>query len=456
MRRVSWIFRLVGTVLASALFVTGITLAIAPRLWGIANSHDELPTTLPTFEPLAQRSYVYDNAGGEIAIFQQENIQPFTLSQVPPDVIKDVLAVEDKEFYTHDGVNVRSLIRATLSNFSSGATRQGASTITQQVVKNEFLAGLPRDGRYKLLQVHYALMLEKVMTKDQILERYLNTIFFGNNAYGLAAAAETYFGETLDQLTLVQGAFLAGLIRSPSGYDPFRQPERARARFEQVLDRLVDEQLITDAQRIDYLTTWPIPEVAQNLPGRDNAPTYFTEALQDYLLNKSNILGTDEQARRSTLLRGGLRIYTTLDPKLQATAEYSRNALPDTKQGFDAAIVSLDTASGAIRVMVGGKGFKRNVSEVNMALVPRQTGSSIKIFVLAAALEAGVQPDDTIDGLVPCTLPNPDDPKNPFVIAKGESEAVAPLATMTALSINCAYSRLAQIVGLHRVVDTTY
>ncbi|MCU1390174.1 MAG: putative penicillin-binding protein, partial [Ilumatobacteraceae bacterium] len=455
-RRVSWIFRLVGTVLASALFVTGITLAIAPRLWGIANSHDELPTTLPTFEPLAQRSYVYDNAGGEIAIFQQENIQPFTLSQVPPDVIKDVLAVEDKEFYTHDGVNVRSLIRATLSNFSSGATRQGASTITQQVVKNEFLAGLPRDGRYKLLQVHYALMLEKVMTKDQILERYLNTIFFGNNAYGLAAAAETYFGETLDQLTLVQGAFLAGLIRSPSGYDPFRQPERARARFEQVLDRLVDEQLITDAQRIDYLTTWPIPEVAQNLPGRDNTPTYFTEALQDYLLNKSNILGTDEQARRSTLLRGGLRIYTTLDPKLQATAEYSRNALPDTKQGFDAAIVSLDTASGAIRVMVGGKGFKRNVSEVNMALVPRQTGSSIKIFVLAAALEAGVQPDDTIDGLVPCTLPNPDDPKNPFVIAKGESEAVAPLATMTALSINCAYSRLAQIVGLHRVVDTTY
>ncbi|MCU1392960.1 MAG: putative penicillin-binding protein [Ilumatobacteraceae bacterium] len=456
MRRVSWVFRLVGTVLASALFITGITLAIAPRLWGIANSHDELPTKLPPFEPLAQRSYVYDNSGTQIAIFQQENIQPFTLDQVPPDVIKDVLAVEDKEFYTHDGVNVRSLIRASLSNFSSGATRQGASTITQQVVKNEFLAGLPRDGRYKLLQVHYALMLEKVMTKDQILERYLNTIFFGNNAYGLAAAAETYFGETLSQLTLVQGAFLAGLIRSPSGYDPFREPERARARFEQVLSRLVDEQLITPAESQNYLTTWPIPEVAQTLPGQNNDPTYFTEALQDYLLNKSNILGTDEQQRRSTLLRGGLRIYTTLDHDLQAKAEYSRNALPDNAQGFDASIVSLDTSTGAIRVMVGGKGFKRNVSEVNMSLVPRQTGSSIKIFVLAAALEAGVQPDDLIDGVAPCTLPNPDDPKNPFVISTGESEAVAPLVTMTALSINCAYSRLAQIVGLHRVVDTTY
>jgi membrane peptidoglycan carboxypeptidase len=455
-RRVSWIFRLLATVLAGALFITAAVIAVAPRLWGVANSHDELPTTLPAFEPLAQRSYVYDRSGGEIAVFEKENVQPFTLAQVPPDVVKAVLAVEDREFYTHDGVNVRSLIRATLSNFSSGAARQGASTITQQVVKNEFLAGLPRDGRYKLLQVHYALMLEKVKTKDEILERYLNTIFFGNNSYGLAAAAETYFGEKVEDLTLVQGAFLAGLIRSPSGYDPFRKPERARARFEQVLQRLVDEQMITELERDDLLKTWPIPEVAQNIPGRANTPTYFTEALQDFLLNKSNILGSDEQERRSTLLRGGLRIYTTLDPVLQAKAEYSRNALPETAQGFDAAIVSLDTASGAVRVMVGGKGFKRNVSEVNMALVPRQTGSSIKLFVLGAALEAGAQPDDLIDGNKPCLLPNPGDPANPFLIDSGEGHAVSTLAVMTAASINCAYSRLAQIVGLHRVVDTTY
>lgn len=456
MRRVSWILRLIATALASALFITGVVVAIAPRLWGIANSHEEMPTTLPGFEPLAQRSYVYDRNGSEIAIFQQENIQPFTLAQVPPDVVKAVLAVEDKEFYTHDGVNVRSLIRATLSNFSSGATRQGASTITQQVVKNEYLAGLPRDGRYKLLQVHYALMLEKVMTKDQILERYLNTIFFGNNAYGLAAAAETYFGEKVEQLTLVQGAFLAGLIRSPSGYDPFRKPERARARFEQVLDRLVDEGIITADERTELLKTWPIPEVPQVIPGRADAPSYYTEALQDYLLNRSDILGADEQERRSTLLRGGLQIHTTLDPTMQAAAEYSRYALPANTAGFDAAIVSLETSTGAIRVMVGGSGFKRNVSEVNMALVPRQTGSSIKIFVLAAALQAGAEPSDLIDGTRPCTLPNPDDPAHPFEITSGETKPVSTLRVMTNASINCAFSRLAQIVGLHRVVDTTY
>lgn len=436
--------------------MTGITIAIAPRLWGIANSHVELPVKLPDFQPLAQRSYVYDRSGNEIDVFEQQNVQPFKLSQVPPIVVKAVLAVEDTDFYTHHGVNVRSLFRATLSNFSSDAPRQGASTITQQVVKNEFLAGLPRDGRYKLLQVHYALMLEKVMTKDQILERYLNTIFFGNNAYGLAAAAETYFGEKVESLSLEQGAFLAGLIRSPSGYDPFLQPERARARFDQVLARLVEVKMITPDRRKDLFDNWPIPEVAQALPGRATTPTYFTEALQDYLLNKSDILGTDEQQRRSTLLRGGLRIYTTLDPVLQAKAEAARNVLPDTVQGFDAAIISLDTTSGAVRVMVGGRGFKRNVNEINMALVPRQTGSSIKLFILSSAIEAGAQPDDLIDGTKPCTLPNPDDPKNPFVITTGVGKPLNTLALMTSASINCAYSRLAQIVGLHRVVDTTY
>ncbi|MEO6126081.1 MAG: transglycosylase domain-containing protein [Ilumatobacteraceae bacterium] len=456
MRRVTWILRLTCLVLAGALFITGVVAAIAPRIWGAANSHDELPTTLPAFEPLAQRSYVYDRAGNEIAIFEQENVQPFTLAQVPKTVVQAVLAVEDKEFYVHDGVNVRSLIRATLSNFSSDANRQGASTITQQVVKNEFLAGLPRDGRYKLLQVHYALMLEKQMTKDEILERYLNTIFFGNNAYGLAAAAEVYFGEPVEQLTLVQGAFLAGLIRSPSGYDPFRKPERARARFEQVLDRLVSEQMMTAEDVAVQLATWPIPEIPQVIPGRSTAPSYFTEALQDYLLNKSDILGTDEQERRAILVRGGLKIHTTIDPVMQAQGEAARNVLPDTAQGFDAALVSLETSTGALRVMVGGRGFKRNVNEINMALVPRQTGSSIKMFILAAAIQAGAQPNDLIEGTAPCTLPNPGDPKDPFIIKSGASRAVSTLAVMTSASINCAYARLSQIVGLNRVVDTVY
>ena len=290
-------------------------------------------------------------------MFELENSQPIPLAQVPQDVRQAFLAVEDREFYTHDGVNVRSLMRATLSNFASDSPQQGASTITMQVVKNDFLAGLERDGRYKLLQVHYALMLERQYTKDQILERYLNTVFFGNNAYGIQAAAETYFGKTADQLTFIEAAFLAGLVRSPSAYDPVTSPERSRGRFTQVLERLVDDKYITAAQSADLAANFVLPERVRTTPERSYTRTYYTEALRDYLLNRSTILGATYAERYNNLFRGGLRIHTSFNPLNQAQAEQARNVLPETKQGFDAAIVSLDTKTGAIRAMVGGKGF---------------------------------------------------------------------------------------------------
>lgn len=456
MRRIAWVIRLAATVLAGALLITATVVGVAPRLWRIANAHDQTPVALPDFEPLSQRTYVYDAAGGVIAIFERENRQPITLDEVPEAVLASILAVEDDGYYDHHGVNVRSLLRAALSNVSSDAARQGASTITQQVVKNEYLAGLPRDGRYKFLQMHYATMLEKKLDKAAIFDRYINTIFFGNNAYGLQAAAEVYFGKNVGDLTLVEGAFLAGLIRSPSGYDPIRRPEPSRARFKQVLRRLVDSGMITAAEETEYTATWVLPERVQTIKTRDTTPTYYTDALRKYLLERSTLLGDSEQARANLLYRGGLQIHSTLDPNLQALAETARNDLPDTPQRFDAAIVSLDSRTGAIRAMVGGRGFDANQNAVNMTLAPRQTGSSIKLFILAAALEAGVQPNDLIDGTLPCELPNPANPAEPFKITQGVSHAVATLDVMTYLSINCAYSRLAQSVGLNRVVDTTY
>ena len=453
MRPLTWFARLGLVVAAGALLVTAVVVAVAPRLWTAANAHEEVPVELPPFQPLAQRSYVYDAFGNEIAVFELENSQPIALAQVPQHVIDAFLAVEDKEFYRHDGVNVRSLVRATLSNFASDSPQQGASTITMQVVKNDFLAGLERDGRYKLLQVHYALMLDREYTKDQILERYLNTVFFGNNSYGIQAAAETYFGKTADQLTFIEAAFLAGLVRSPSGYDPINNPETSRRRFVQVLDRLADDGYITEAEATALGTDFVLPERSRTLPERQYRRTYFTEALRDYLLNRSNILGPSYGERYNTLFRGGLRIHTTFNPFLQAQAEAARNILPDTPQGFDASIVSLETSTGAIRAMVGGKEFVPNEREVNMALRPRQTGSSIKLFVLAAALQAGAQPDDIIDGSTNCTFAVPDQP--PFVIQDAVM-ASGRLDEMTWRSINCAYVRLAQIVGLNRVVDTTY
>ena len=194
----------------------------------------------------------------------------------------------------------------------------------------------------------------------------------------------------------------------------------------------------------------------KTLPERSFSRTYFTEALRDYLLNKSDILGDTYQERYNQLFRGGLRIHTTLDSTLQSLAEQARNELPENTTGIDASVVSLDAATGAIRAMVGGRGFVPNEREVNMALSPRQTGSSVKVFILAAAVQAGAQANDVLDGTKPCTLPNPGNEAEPFEITDAVNGGVSTLQSHTTRSINCAFGRLSQIVGLHRVVDTIY
>ena len=443
--------------MAGALLVSALVVAMAPRVWGIATAHNEKPVTLPAFTGIAQRSYLYDVNGAQIGAFQVENSQPVKMQEVPVDVTAAILAVEDAGYYGHKGVNLRALVRATLSNFNTGSSRQGASTITQQVVKNEYLAGLPRDGRYKVLQARYAALLEKQATKPQILERYLNTVFFGNNAYGIEAAAEIYFGVGVEKLTLVQGAFLAGLIQAPTSYDPIRHPERSRQRFAQSLNRLVAENLMTKEEATRLAKEWPLPEVVQSVPQKSVERTYFSETVKDYLLNRSDILGATYQERYNALFRGGLKIYTTLNNSYQKAAEKAAaEKLPANKQGIQSAVLSLDTATGGVRAMVGGPGFVPGQSEVNMTLRRRQTGSSIKLFILAAALQAGAEGIDLIDGTLPCTLPNPGKPEEPFEVTKGVSRPLGSLEEMTWYSINCAYSRLSQIVGLNRVVDTTY
>ena len=458
MRAITWICRLGVIALAAALLFGAVIVAIAPRVWGVANSWEGRPLALPALQPLARPTHVYDAEGNLIAAFQRQNSQPVEFAEIPEDVRRAFLVVEDRDFYEHNGVNARSLVRAVLSNVASDSPQQGASTISMQVAKNEFLGGIDRDFRYKALQIHYAMMLENQYTKDEIFGRYLNTVFFGNNAYGVQAAAEVYFGKTVDQLTFVEAAYLAGLVRSPSGYDPIDNPERSRARFAQVVDLLVDSGEMTEAEGQATLDTFEVPARVQS--SRADQPelprTYFTEALRDYLLNRTSILGSTFEQREAALYRGGLEIHTTLVPYYQQQAEAARDILPATPQGFDAAIVSLDSETGAVVAMVGGSGFVPGENEVNMALAPRQTGSSIKYFILAAALQAGASPEDIIDGTRPCILPNPGDPSEPFEITDAASRAPDTLRAMTWYSINCAYARLSQIVGLNRVVRMTY
>jgi penicillin-binding protein 1A len=442
---------------AGAMLITATVVAIAPRLWRIANAHQEIPVELPDFADLAARSYVYDVLGNEIASYEVENSQPIEIDNVPRHVIDAFLAVEDNEFWVHHGVNARSFVRAVLSNFSTDSQQQGASTITMQVVKNDYLAGLERDGRYKVLQITYAVRLEKQKTKREILERYLNTVFFGENSYGISAAAETYFGKSVDQLSFVEAAFLAGLVQAPSSYDPIIHQERSRARFAQVLDRLEEDELLSPLERVTAEENFVLPETVRRRADRSIQRTYYSEALREYLLNRSDILGDTYEQRYTRLYRGGLSIHTTLDPFLQARAEEARNQLPDNGVGIDAALTSIENSTGAIRAMVGGRGFVAGKNEVNLALAPSQTGSSIKLFILAAALQAGANPDDVLDGTHPCRLPNVGDPADPvFEIRGGRGGGVNTLRSHTINSINCAFARLSQIVGLNRMVDTVY
>ena len=459
MRLAIWSLRLVVAVLLSALLSSAVVVGMAPRLWGMLNAHAETPISLYEvggFTGLAERSVVFDAKGRQVGVFQAENSQQVLISEIPTHVIDALLAIEDRTFMQHRGVDLRAVGRQVLTNINDGAAG-GASTITQQVVKNELLATLPRDGRYKLLQIRYAILLERQLTKEQILERWFNTNFYGYNSYGIKAAAEVYFGKNVADLTIEEGTFLVGLVRAPSSYDPINNRSLSLSRFVTALQRvraeghiaLTDDEIIRRAAEV-------LPTGVRSRPDEPVRRTHFTELVKDYLLNQTTILGVTYQERYAKLFRGGLRIYTTLDRDVQASADAAVALLPDNSVNAQAALVTVDNATGAIRAMVGGKPFKAGENEVNLAMRRRQTGSSVKMFILAAAMEAGIEPDDLIDGRLPCTLPNPENPTEPFVIEDGVSEPVGPLRRMTWLSINCAYAKLSQIVGLSRVVDRMY
>ncbi len=440
--------RLFFVVAIAGIGAAAIALAAIPQLVALAEAHQS-DSSIPELNQLAQRSVIFDSGGGVlITLRAEENRKPVTLDLVSKPAIDAVLAVEDEHFYDHSGVNVRSILRATLANVSAGQVVQGGSTITQQLVKNALLSS-KRDTNRKITEAMYALRLEKELTKDQILERYLNTIYFGNGAYGIQAAAEVYFGHDANTLTLTEGGFIAGLIRNPVGYDPFQNPQDSRNRRRQVLDRLVALGKMTkdEAAAADRS---PLPIKPLSTSSTEERNGYFAEAVKQELLS-AGYLGDNPQQRYNAVFRGGLKVYTTYDPRLQQLAEQARTqVMPYTGGRFEAALASVEPATGAIRAQVGGPGFEQWKYDLSLRS-NRQTGSSFKTFVLVAALEAGVQPNDLIDGTAPCAYPNPGGTPNPFVVF-GENGGVGPLDQMTWESINCAYTRLGQIVGIKRVI----
>ncbi len=452
------LFRLALVVVVAALGVTGTVVAIAPHFASYTRAVQIEAGDVPDLAPLARGSKMFDAAGNQIDELFVENVQPFRLTDVPRDVIEAVLAVEDAGFYEHRGVDAKGLLRAGLANVSVGGTTQGGSTITQQLVKNA-LVGSKRDANRKILEASYAVALEKRLSKDQILEAYLNRIYLGNNAYGLQAAALTYFGKDVQQLGLLDGAFLAGLIRNPVGYDPIYRAERSRARFKDALLRLVKVGRITEEAAKGIGESWALPDHLQSPTKVQTARTYFSAEVRKFLLNNSTILGADYQQRYNALFRGGLKVITTWDPAIQAAAEQARaDQLPDTAGRIEAAVVTLQNDTGAVRAMIGGPGF--DTTQVNLATTPRQTGSAIKGFILAAGIAAGLQPDDQINGINDKTCQfwhTPPDKLDPYKQDSDEThDGQGRLDQMTWNSVNCAFIRMYFSVGGPRVLATAH
>jgi penicillin-binding protein 1A len=419
---------------------------------------------------LAERSVVYAKDGSVLAVLHdEENRLPVPLSKVPPIVIRAVIDVEDNRFYAHGGLDLRGTARALLTNAQTGGVKEGGSTITQQLVKNSLLTP-ERSVHRKVEEAVLAIRLENHMTKQQILERYLNTVYLGNGAYGVEAASEQYFGRDVSQLGAAEAAFLAGTIRNPVGYDPILHKDAALARRNTAIDLMAQQG---DVPRGDVapLKAIPIPTaLLGNLPKPND---YFVEAVKNQLLQDKR-LGATPQDRYNAVFRGGLRIRTTLDPALQTIAkEQVKNIVPDTPPNaqqralcsqnevpverckFTAALVSVDSTTGAVRAVVGGRNF--DDEKYNLAFQGhRQPGSSFKPIVLAAALDAGYSPNDTISGSSPCTIKVPGfDVWRPGNY-EGERAGTINLVDATAHSINCAYAHLAVSVGLDKVTDMAH
>ncbi len=443
--------RFVVAVLLAGLGVAAGTVLLVrqvARLWDAGAAGSDTETLF--LDPLAARSLVLARDGSVLAaLHEEENRVPVPLSRVPSHVIRAVLDAEDDRFFEHGALDLRALTRALVVNVQAGGVFEGGSTITQQLVKISLLNPRQEASR-KIKEAALAIRLEKEMSKEEILERYLNAVYLGNHAYGFQAGAETYFHTDIDKVTLGQGILLASLIRDPVGADPWTNPDEAKARRDAVIDRMDDLGHLqpgeADALKAEAL---PAPPAQESPKGSD----YFTERVKQQLLADTR-LGATASERYAAVFQGGLTIRTTLDPHMQRIAEQAvADIVPDTGGRFRAAMVSVEPATGAVRALVGGSDFAN--AKFDLAVQgAKQTGSSFKPFTLVAALENGFSINDSILGTAPCSIPNPGSaPWTPDNV-EGSSGGVLSLTDATVHSVNCAYARLVSLVGPEKVVET--
>ncbi len=352
---------LTKTLLTTAVLGLIVFLFLYVRAWFLLREYE-------TYTP-PQAATIFDRHGEVIAHLGGSNAEYVALSQVPQELREAVVAVEDRRFYRHFGLDPIRIVGAVIANIRAGGKPvQGGSTITQQVAKNAFLTP-EKTLQRKLEEAVFAIVLEQRYSKEKILELYLNTSFFGQGAVGVENASEIYFGKNASELTLAESALLAGMLRAPSAYDPFRNPELAVGRRNVVLELMAEQEYITSQQAQQARETEL--ELSSRIGGK--AP-FFVDYVTSLLV---------ETYGRQRVYGSGLRVHTTLDLRLQSIAQAS---LQDQK--FSGSLVALDPANGHILAMVGGRDYGK--SQFNRAVQAlRQPGSAIKPFVYATALMQG-------------------------------------------------------------------
>jgi len=383
-------------------------------------------------------SHIYDINGKEIAaIHATENRDPVSIKQIPKDLQNAFIAVEDARFYEHMGIDPRGIARALFNNILGGGVSEGGSTITQQLAKNAYLTQV-RTMKRKVQEMFLALQLERQYTKQEILELYLNQIYFGQGAYGIQAAAKTYFGKNVEELDLNECAMLAGIPKSPNYYSPLNNLTAAQERKSIVLDQMEKYHYISRA-------------TARELKGKElklvhgtqhekELGAYFIDYVTQQMIEK---YGAD------AVYKDGLKIYTTLDLNMQRMAENSLRMLPNYGKNGEgiaqpqAAIVAIDPHTGHIKAMVGGRG----TDQFNRAtMAERQPGSCFKPFVFAAALESKFSANTIIED-------------SPIAIGDWEPQNYSrnfsgkvTLRTVAEHSLNVPTVRIAQRLGIDKPI----
>ncbi len=425
-------------------------------------------------------THIYDAAGNEIGLLRKFDTKVPVQPEDIPEVLKQaVVAVEDQRFYSHSGFDIKAAFRALWADFRNRDVVQGGSTITQQYVKQVYTGG-ERTFARKLKEAVIASRIDRQFDKDEILYRYLSQIYLGGGAYGVGAAAESFFKKPVNDLTLSEAALLAGVIRAPSELEPRANPAAAEANRVRALRLMLDQGRISQAQH-DEAAAQRIVLVGSGAPPEEPATLvyplelqsatepYFVDAVRRYLSVK---YGDD------AIYKGGLRVETSLDPRLQEQAKASvANSLSGTQPPLEMALVSVEPATGFVKALVGGRDF--NASQVNLALgacgeqpprdpgtpppdgpvclagggTGRQPGSSFKPITLAAAFEAGIGPSRVYSGPSSYTVPNCGADNCTIRNVESGGYGAISLRLATAYSVNTVYAQLVRDVGVKETAE---